>query len=499
MSATAGKPAESFTILHISDLHRSHTEPISNEELVSALVSDRERYLHETTPIPSPDAIVVSGDFIQGVPLETPDYSGELDKQYQVAAEFLNELARRFVDGDRSKVVIIPGNHDVDWNTSFRSMTAVPEDKFPDDLGTKLASEASELRWDWKTRKLYRITDRALYDRRLDAFWRFFEGFYAGVSGLLRVKAGSDVNLFELAGGKIAVAAFNSCFGNDCFAFHGMIPKEAIARSYLDLNDLGGPYELRIAVWHHSIAGPPYRSDYMDVELVMGMIGRNYRLGLYGHHHKAQIAAHQVFLPDQERMAVVSAGSLCAGRYDLPTGTPRQYNLIEIGSDFSSVKVHVRSMEVANLFLPARLLDFGGRTYASLDWTKPTNSAGKAVDPSRQRLLAAIDAAEGYLKSGNPEGTIETLKSFPMAAGSYERRIFLEAAQMTENWALIVSVASPPASMEELLSLIEAYSSLGKPADAKTLLDQHAAGLNLPENIAADLRLRIKARKEIGK
>jgi len=51
----------------------------------------------------------------------------------------------------------------------------------------------------------------------------------------------------------------------------------------------------------------------MDVEIVRGMIGRGFRLRLYGHQHKAQVTPHQIWLPDRERMAVVSAGSLCAG------------------------------------------------------------------------------------------------------------------------------------------------------------------------------------------
>lgn len=490
---------KNYAILHISDLHRSPTDPISNEELVSALVSDYERYTKEPTPVPSPDAIIVSGDIIQGVPRGTTDFRAELDKQYAVAAAFLDDLARRFVEGDRSRVVIVPGNHDVDWNTSFQAMTEVADDDIPKGLGAKLSSETSDLRWDWEARRLYRISDRALYENRLEAFWTFFDKFYEGVPGLLRVKAGSDANLFELANGKIAVAAFNSCFGNDCFAYHGMIRKEAIAQSYLDLNDLGGLYDLRIAVWHHNIEGPPYRSDYMDVDLVRGMIGRGYRLGLYGHHHKSQIAAHQIFLPDQEQMVVVSAGSLCAGRNELPTGTCRQYNVIEIGPDFQSVNVHVRTMEVANLFLPARLLDFGGRTYASLRWDKPVNLAGKPIDPSRERLQIAVEAAEQALMSGDPIGAIALLRQFPLASGTYERRLMVEAALKSEDWSLLSMIADPPETMEELVAAIEAHCNLGKPEAANELLDQHAERLELPSSIAADLRLRIRARKEIGR
>jgi len=309
--------AAGYSILHISDLHRSHTDPISNSELVSALVADARLYAHESIRVPAVNAIVVSGDLIQGVGLGVSNYREQLDEQYVVAEDFIVDLTNRFVGGDRSKVVIIPGNHDVDWNAAFEAMEEVPEDQFQKDISSVLAHEDSDFRWDWKKRKLYRIADKSRYEQRLDAFWDFFDRFYRNVSGLLRVERGADANLFELANGRIAVAAFNSCLGNDCFAFHGMIPRAAIASSDLWLSDHGDTHLLRIAVWHHNFDGPPYRSDYMDSDLVRGMIGRGFRLGLYGHHHKAQIAAQQIHLPGQETMAAISAGSLCAGRYEL--------------------------------------------------------------------------------------------------------------------------------------------------------------------------------------
>jgi hypothetical protein len=74
-----GKP---FSIMHISDLHRSATDPISNVELVSALVCDRDRYIHEDPRIEPPEAIVVCGDIVQGVRLCVPNHEDELKKQY---------------------------------------------------------------------------------------------------------------------------------------------------------------------------------------------------------------------------------------------------------------------------------------------------------------------------------------------------------------------------------------------------------------------------------
>lgn len=103
-----------FSILHISDLHRSPKDNITNAELISALVSDRQRYASENPPIKAPDAIIVSGDIIQGVPLGTLDAPLRLAEQYATALDFIVELTERFVEGDRSKVVIVPGNHDID-------------------------------------------------------------------------------------------------------------------------------------------------------------------------------------------------------------------------------------------------------------------------------------------------------------------------------------------------------------------------------------------------
>src|SRR3954469_22590120 len=97
-----------LTLLHISDLHRSPRDPISNSELVSSLLADRESYPFEVPRIPQPDAIIVSGDLVQGLPLGAASYPAELERQYDTAFELLVTLADRFLGGDRSRVVIVP-------------------------------------------------------------------------------------------------------------------------------------------------------------------------------------------------------------------------------------------------------------------------------------------------------------------------------------------------------------------------------------------------------
>ncbi len=189
-----------FSIMHISDIHRSPRDSISNDELVSALINDRDHYIHEDPRIKPPEAIIVSGDIIQGVPLGTERYSEAIADQYAVAEAFFDELVRRLLDGDRSRLIMVPGNHDIDWNTAFAALEPVPDDQVPPRIESTLYAEDSNFRWDWKTRVLYRIADPALYERRLEAFWQFFQRFYDGVSGLLDVSSDGDVNSFGPSG-----------------------------------------------------------------------------------------------------------------------------------------------------------------------------------------------------------------------------------------------------------------------------------------------------------
>jgi hypothetical protein len=152
-----------------------------------------------------------------------------LAAQYDVAYDFLAQLTDRFLDGDRSKVILIPGNHDIDWNRSRASMETVDPKNVPGELPWALYEPDSPYRWDWKKREIFVIKDREAYRQRLGAFWRFLERFYAGVPGLLRIAPWSDANLYSLNDGRIGIAAFNSCAGNDYFSFKGEIPREAVA------------------------------------------------------------------------------------------------------------------------------------------------------------------------------------------------------------------------------------------------------------------------------
>ena len=95
--------------------------------------------------------------------MECRDHEAKLAEQYAVAEEFLDELVKRFLDGDRSRVVIVPGNHDIDWNTALKAMEVVDRKDMPANVLSMLHAENAGYRWDWKSLTLYRIRDLAMY------------------------------------------------------------------------------------------------------------------------------------------------------------------------------------------------------------------------------------------------------------------------------------------------------------------------------------------------
>jgi hypothetical protein len=483
-----------FTILHLSDLHRSPTDPISNAELLSALTADIDKHSTERPAGSSPDAVIVSGDIVQGVHVGVPGADEVLADQYGMATEFLAALVDRFLDGDRRRIVIVPGNHDVDWNKARSAMELVADDDLPAAPNSSTFSSSTDLRWSWTERRAYRIADRSRYEDRMLSFRSFYSSFYDGTERRLAQDAQEYFDLFELCEGRIAVAAFNSCAGNDCYCFAGHVPEDAIANAHLKLRDQARSAELRIAVWHHNIEGMPSSSDYMDLDIVNRMIGVGFRLGLHGHQHRAQLGQRYVLLPETERMAVISAGSLCAGSDDLPTGVNRQYNLIQLNDDLESARVHIREMAVATVFGPAMRAELGGKGYVDLTWDTESFRQQAALAAASRRV-AQVDAAEQAWKGGRPDDAKEILFRLPLPGASYERTLILTILQETGDWEAVVDHFGEPLDVAELTVLVRAHLERHSFGLAREVLDRWSGVLALPIPQRDDLEALIAARE----
>jgi len=94
---------------------------------------------------------------------------------------------------------------------------------------------------------------------------------------------------------------------------------------------------LRIAVWHHAVAGPEQMKD----TAFLGNLQKNgVRLALHGDVHEMQL--EQVGYRHVKKIQVVGSGSFGAIAADRPESTPRLYNVLEIARDLKSAKVHTR-------------------------------------------------------------------------------------------------------------------------------------------------------------
>ena len=267
------------TVLHISDLHRTSEPHLSNDELLSALVSDATRWGGEG--IPRPDLIVVSGDLVQGAALNACDPDAEVDAQYREVGDFLRRLGEEFLESDRSRIVIVPGNHDVHWRRSLDGMK--PIDPCPDGIATKSFEPTSGLRWNWENRQAYEISNRDLYASRFEHFRRFRKDFYNGIEPNPFSCGDEDLLFFEYPELGLLVAGFSSWHGNDCFCHVGEIVPTSLALSQRLV--ARSSMAVAVAVWHHSIAGGPSKNDYMDQRVVHRLIDFGFTVGLHGHQH----------------------------------------------------------------------------------------------------------------------------------------------------------------------------------------------------------------------
>ena len=452
------------TLLHISDLHRTADPHLTNDELLTAIISDTQRW--QTDGIPSPDVIVVSGDLIQGAGMSDVDADSKIEAQYVEAREFLRKLADRIVESDLSRVVIVPGNHDVHWARARESMKEL--ETCPSNIARKGIEADSMIRWNWGDQQAYEISNRPVYDSRFHNFRQFQVDFYAGLDPSPLTQDGSDIAFFDYPDLGIVIVGFASWHGNDCFCHVGEIASTSLARSQDLLSTSNAP--VAIAVWHHSIDGGPRANDFMHKHVVHRLIDLGFSVGLHGHQHYPQVDPFTLDLPNQTSMAVVCAGSLAVGDGQLPTGERRQFNIVEIDPEGETITVHVREMSPARVFSGSPRADFGGNTFMKL--TLLPSPARPKAPTSTQILDDAMSAAN----LGQYEKALELCRDSRLANLYEKRRIEIRSLKGLERWGDLIVLLESPETADEAIMGITLLTDQGRLDEAEALLEG-ASGL----------------------
>jgi predicted MPP superfamily phosphohydrolase len=446
-----------LSLLHISDLHRDPANPIGNAALLDSLENDRRRYTSEQAPsIRSPDLIIVSGDIVQGVGPNVSDPDKVLKQQYAEAHGFLNELARRFLDGDKQRVIVIPGNHDVSAYHFFKSLRRI--DILPDrkkELVTQLFSPNSPLRWSWSDFELHEIADRLIYTQRLAAFAKFYKEFYDGARSY-SLDPTEQFDLFDFPQFGLTVAGFCSCYNNDLFNRQGDIHPDCIGAVGSKIRERQYQGRLRIAVWHHNTEGLPLKFDYMDPDIIQNLIDRGFSLGLHGHQHRPQFLDTRFHYQGSRRITVISAGTLCGGP---SVRFGRAYNVIELDIEMRTGVLHLREMQNDNLLLPIwgrRSLPPHTKEYLEFHFDPPPEPIMRV-----SLATATLIEAEKLYNAGDYRKAAEMLADGAQS-DDLARRLFLDCLIQLADMPAIISHFDPPVSETEAIYVMDALWSESK-------------------------------------
>lgn len=451
------------TILHISDLHRDAGSHIGSTALMESLRRDMARYVSEGE-IPKPDIAVVSGDIVQGVGIGDANAVDILINQYDEAYEFLEELANTFFNGNRERIIIVPGNHDVSMSHVQLASTIEDLPTTPAQLSLlsqQLWQDGSLLRWEWNTFKLRRIIDTDNYNRRFEPFANFYAKFYQGNRTFsLNPKEQFAVHDYPEFG--LVFAGLSSCYENDLYNRTGRINPDCVATVTRKIAEYTRRGYLAVAVWHHSIQGGPKDADYVDADILQSLMDGEISLAMHGHQHRPQLVEHR-FTADRKRgIVVLSAGTLCGGPRSLPSGRMRAYNLVVLDKANRHGVVHIRDMQNSDFNLPvwgpAHVAEFSG---SSLEFSisAPVHTTTSFQDASEaDRLLRNGSVVDAYR-------LVQPHLNDPLA-----RRVAATALGKLQDWNEISSVFNPPTSSDEFVLLCEALDELGKKNELSSLL-----------------------------
>ena len=268
------------------------------------------------------------------MPPETANHDAKLATQHREALDFLGQLTDRLVAGDRRRVVIVPGNHDVSachFMDSVSRVDIAPGRKR--ELVSQLFSYDSPLRWSWSDFELFEIVDQKMYARRLAPFAAFYEEFYAGAR-TYSLEPSKQFDFFDFPEFDLTVVGFSSCFNNDILNKQGAIHPGCIGEARIRLRDPRFHDRLRIAVWHHNTGGLPMQFDYMNPGILQNLIDSGFSLGFHGHQHRPQFLDTRFRYGGDRRITVISAGTLC-GSAAFRFG--RAYNIIDLDTDLAAM------------------------------------------------------------------------------------------------------------------------------------------------------------------
>jgi hypothetical protein len=481
-----------FSILHISDLHRDLDDEIENRWLLESLERDFAQYDRGEPQIERPSLCIVSGDVVYGVNPRSTDPDAELTRQYAQAEEFLAGLTDRLFKGERNRVIIVPGNHDVSYPEVMQSLQQMP---VPGDANAKaqLANELmlpqSMLRFSQSELEYYRIVDRGRYEGRLRHFAEMYDRFYQG-RRRFSLSPDSQFAIFDYPALAFSVLALSSCHNNDPLHRAGAIHPSCLAEACRSVRNVEKTGWLAAAVWHHSVSGGPSQNDYVDAEMLQPLIEAGVSLGFHGHQHRPDCVDERYRIGTANRkMTLISASTLCAGPKALSPGAPRSYNVVELDTSEWKGRVHQRQMVNQAFAIPVwgpGHLHITGRSYIDFELCPPLANR----DPTLDTQLV-LERGEKLVAEAQWQAAVNELARVRHAA--LARPLLLKALTELGDVSSIMTFLLPPQSPREAVAIGGAILSAGSKGQADLFLSQDMGEVSQDQSVREiTRRLRTK-------
>ena len=306
-------PAECAHILHLSDLHFGagpDGDPGADAKRWYGQLADD---LIGELSCQRLDGLVVSGDI------------GNFSEpgEYSAAEWFIKTLCGKF-GLEAGQVVIVPGNHDLNWKLSKKGYLLLDEEDH--------AGPLREERFIRVNNDVIRLRDDTAYPLR----FRNFCKFYKTVTGASYPEDPTkQITLNHLPDLNLVIVGFNSCWEVDHhFTRRVSINPDALAYALEQLREEAAFREcLKFAVWHHPLDSQD-DDRIRDRGFMQWLASSGFSVCLHGHIHKADSGLYRYDMSvDGRRINVVGAGTFGAPAKEWPPGYPLQYNLLRLSEN----------------------------------------------------------------------------------------------------------------------------------------------------------------------
>ncbi|MCP4696087.1 MAG: hypothetical protein GY862_04460 [Gammaproteobacteria bacterium] len=298
-------------ILHLSDIH------LGTAAQADVYRTHLETDLKRELGIKKLQYLVLSGDIA----------NRSAPEEYAAALALADGLIKGF-GLDKERIIIVPGNHDLNWDLSKKAYRFVYKADLPNppppEAETIPAGEAGVL------------LRQPNYPQR---FSHFDEYFYNKIHGQSFSDITALIHFFPQHG--LLFLCLNSCWQIDHhYTDRAGIDPGILAKAMTCLLDEKYQDIFKIALWHHPASGP---QGMKNTDFLQHLAVHGFQLCLHGHVHEA---GENLYRYDPQRQIhLVGAGTFGAPAAQQVPGIPLQYNLLALDPQTGTLVVHTRKKE----------------------------------------------------------------------------------------------------------------------------------------------------------